>query len=523
MNVSQALELAASFFIPEFLLADGISAVESERLKTEEAIKVLRDDWFAQPKGAESFSFDVVRELADRNRTLCDLVETSDSADAQALAKRRAESNSPNLARGMSEGDLIQGVAALQRRSVKKVAREVGGVLDNLAVVYVAAPVKGTVVGIDLETTGRNPDRSYIINIGWETMELTADAQPQDGRAVYCGMPAAWSGRSIPMEHIHHITPEMLKDKTPLREDKALQKELVALLSKHPFMAHNASFEDSWMMLHLEGYAEARKAGKIVPIDTRDICRRIDKDMVGLPRESHPASLENWARRRGTLDTHEAEKHLGLDDTDLMLRTVQAEFALRHMFVDSAGSPNAPTSDTSKQGKNTSQNAPARNAQTSTAEKDASTAATKAPTSAGATQATPTQTQAAQASGSDFSPELKAAGEKLAHSLKAPLARVATGGAVELAQWSAAWLAEASQQLPEELKTHVHIGEATQGDFVASIDGTDTTNPQIFQARLSVVDQSDLARGLAHFALLLAQTSATQQLPARSVALACFS
>ena len=82
-----------------------------------------------------------------------------------------------------------------------------------------------------------------------------------------------------------------------------------------------------------EGYAEARREGKIVVIDSRDICRRLDGEVVSLPRESAPAALENWARRRGTLAENEAERHQGLEDTDLMLRTVQAEFNRKSMFA----------------------------------------------------------------------------------------------------------------------------------------------------------------------------------------------
>ncbi len=55
--------------------------------------------------------------------------------------------------------------------------------------------------------------------------------------------------------------------------------------------------------------------------------------MRSLPRESAPAALENWARRRGTLAADANEQHLGLDDTDLMLRTVQAEFNLKNLFA----------------------------------------------------------------------------------------------------------------------------------------------------------------------------------------------
>ena len=54
--------------------------------------------------------------------------------------------------------------------------------------------------------------------------------------------------------------------------------------------------------------------------------------MRALPRESSPASLENWALRRKTLKPGQAEKHLGLDDVKLMLRTMQAEFKKRKLF-----------------------------------------------------------------------------------------------------------------------------------------------------------------------------------------------
>ncbi len=103
-------------------------------------------------------------------------------------------------------------------------------------------------------------------------------------------------------------------------------------MKRYPIMAHNAAFEDSWFRLHLNGYAEARRAGQIAVIDSRDICRRLDGEVAALPRESAPASLENWARRRGTLAQDEKERHLGLADADLMLRTVQAEFSRKNMF-----------------------------------------------------------------------------------------------------------------------------------------------------------------------------------------------
>jgi len=222
----------------------------------------------------------------------------------------------------------------MQGRTAAGVAREVRGDRDAYSVAYVRKPIKGTVLGIDIETTGRAPERGYIINVGWELMDLKSDAVPRDPQAFYCGIPEMYRETGVPLADIHHIQWSDLEGKTPFRQDVKLQKELLKLMKRYPIMAHNAAFEDSWFMLHLPGYAEARRAGKIIVIDSRHICRSIDGEVRTLPRESAPASLQNWARRRGTLAADENELHLGLDDTDLMLRTVQAEFNGKNMFKE---------------------------------------------------------------------------------------------------------------------------------------------------------------------------------------------
>lgn len=321
MNVSQALEHANSLFIPDLLFSFGNDAVQAECAKNEEAIKVLREAWDTEE--SPGFSFDIVRDLADRNRALCD------ELDQDALTDRRGM----NLTRGLSDVDLVRGVAVLQGRDPDDVARDVRGGRGAIGTALATSPVRGAVAGVDIETTSRDPDRGYIINIGWEFMDLAPEAEPVGGRSFFCGLPEAYQGKKVPLERIHHITMDDLEGHLPFREDKKLQANLLALLEACPYMAHNAAFEDSWFMLHLDGYAESRKAGRIVPVDTRDICRSLDRDAALLPRESNPASLQNWARRRGTLAAGENERHLGLDDTDLMLRTVREEFELRNIFA----------------------------------------------------------------------------------------------------------------------------------------------------------------------------------------------
>ncbi len=322
LKVQDALDYANSYYFPELIFGSGYEVMEAERQKGEDAMKTLDTDWRAADEPA--YSYDLVRELGDRNRALCDAIGEA----------RLRNVSSGFLSRSLSDDDLCAGIGAIQKRSAASVAREVRGDRNAYAVAYVRKPIKGTILGIDIETTGTAPERGYILNVGWELMDLTSDAVPRDGRAEYFGIPEdPYKTAGVPLENIHHITWADIEGKTPFRENKKLQAQLLKLMKRYPIMAHNAAFEDSWFMLHLDGYAEARREGKIAVVDSRDICRKLDSEVASLPRESAPASLENWARRRGTLSADEAERHLGLDDTDLMLRTVQAEFNLKSMFA----------------------------------------------------------------------------------------------------------------------------------------------------------------------------------------------
>ena len=320
MELSQAIDLASAFVLPG-LVSDEAS-LQAERMKNEDAIKTLMDAWRSAPAGKEPFGFDLVLSLVDRNRDVCDRIGAEKLRDTSPSA----------LARKLPDADLVHAVAAMQRRPDAEVAAIAGPGLEDLNIAYVDAPVSGMVMGVDIETTDRDPARGYVVNIGLEFMDLAAKAKPHDAFAGYCGIPSMYAEKGVPLEFIHHIAWDDLKDSKPLRANAAMQKALLTAMCAYPFMAHNAAFEDSWFMLNIAGYAEARKAGKICVIDSRDICRRVDPEVRILPRESRPATLENWARRRGTLAADESEVHLGLDDVELMLRTVQAEFAERNMF-----------------------------------------------------------------------------------------------------------------------------------------------------------------------------------------------
>ena len=322
MNLNDAIGHASTLFMPEFLFGMDEATLEGERSVNEEAIHLLVEEFFANP--TPGFGFDLVLDLADRNRSLCDMMEPE--------SVERDRTRSSNLASSLNDDDTLRAIAALQHRRVETVAKEVSGMNATRGVLYGSKPAKGTFVGIDIETTSTSPDRGYIINVGWTVMELVDGAEPHDGMSVFCGLPDQYESTGVPLSEIHKITWADLAGKKPFREDHELQKTLLKALTKHPFMAHNAAFEDAWFMLHLEGYAEARKAGKIIPIDTRDICRALDPEVKFMSWEAHPASLEAWSQRRGTLAADEEERHLGLDDTELMFRTVLAELKERNLL-----------------------------------------------------------------------------------------------------------------------------------------------------------------------------------------------
>ena len=322
MNLSDAISHASTIFMPEFLFGADEAMLLGERQANEEAIHLLTEEYFANPN--PGFEFDLVMDLAERNRSLCDMMPP-ETADGDRDRSR-------NLASSLNDDDVLRGVAALQHRSVERVAKEVEGMNATKGVLYGSKPAKGTFVGIDIETTSASPDRGYIVNVGWEIMELAEGAEPTDATSVFCGLPDQYAETGVPLAEIHKITWNDVQGKKPFREDKDLQKRLLKALKAHPFMAHNAAFEDGWFLLHLDGYAEARKAGKITPIDTRDICRALDPEVRFMSWEAKPASLEAWAQRRGVLAADEEERHLGLDDTDLMFRTLIAELKERNLL-----------------------------------------------------------------------------------------------------------------------------------------------------------------------------------------------
>ncbi|WP_223852164.1 PolC-type DNA polymerase III domain-containing protein [Bifidobacterium myosotis] len=197
------------------------------------------------------------------------------------------------------------------------------------------------VMGIDLETNGTEPYRAYIIDVGFEYMNM-ASPRPKDApgdyqydKDYYQGGDAYDQHRfsfGVSPEAARHGNPFIIQltgidistrvgEKYPLfDEDPEAQADLLKRLTSQPFVAHMATFEHSFFMLNVAGYAEAYRDGHVTIIDTLPMSRLWDEGSI--PCEGHPDgdnTLDAYAKRQGALREDDAERHLGLEDTHIML------------------------------------------------------------------------------------------------------------------------------------------------------------------------------------------------------------
>lgn len=221
------------------------------------------------------------------------------------------------------------------------------------------------VMGIDIETTGTDPARVYIIDVGFEYMNMIS-SRPADAPSEYryeqdsydagdaygqsrlsFGVTAenAVLGNPLILDltgidvHDRAVAPEVDGDVVSSRntvsrfrlfdEWPAAQIGLLQRLEQQPYVAHNARFEHGFFMLNVAGYAESYRAGHITIIDTLPMSRRWDEGSI--PDDEHPYgnnTLDAYAKRQGALDPTQSERHLGLEDTHIMLVAMK-----RHLGV----------------------------------------------------------------------------------------------------------------------------------------------------------------------------------------------
>ncbi len=178
-------------------------------------------------------------------------------------------------------------------------------------------------VNIDLETSGSQPARGRIIDVGiniahpsQEVSDKPATEQPhlKDHDKLY-GIPekvlsAAGTGRV----DIHHIHPGQVS-KQRLFHNEEEQKEVLGLLKEGTMVAHNALFETRWLRLHLKGFAEAEKRGDIKVFDTMYAARWFVAPQEKRGKLRNNNRLESFAE---VFDIPYENAHRAKPDADMM-------------------------------------------------------------------------------------------------------------------------------------------------------------------------------------------------------------
>lgn len=109
-------------------------------------------------------------------------------------------------------------------------------------------------VSIDLETTSVSPETGRIIEIGMT--ERDAHGNVVDTFEALFSIPEEILDiRGTGMVDVHQIKPDDIRDKLPF-EHPDVQKRVLSMLEDSVLLAHNAGFEDRFLIQNLDGYAE---------------------------------------------------------------------------------------------------------------------------------------------------------------------------------------------------------------------------------------------------------------------------
>lgn len=256
--------------------------------------------------------------------------EVRDYSDVLHLVKaNRRLSDEIDALEGMvpEESRPLDRIITHEDKTVERKGRHVADWHDR----YLPGRDVNGVLGVDLETTGLDPYRDYVIDAGYEYMDMweedyddnhyhyladgyhTMGAWGQE-RASY-GVPELRERLGNPAEDVSGITTESLHGIKPLDEDEEAQSRLLTALKSAPFVAHNALFEHKHFMVNLKGYAEAYRNGEITIIDTMVMSRKWAHD-DGIQNGN---KLDAYAIHYGGLDRESSERHLGLEDSHIML------------------------------------------------------------------------------------------------------------------------------------------------------------------------------------------------------------
>ena len=194
---------------------------------------------------------------------------------------------------------------------------EVEAALKRLYTHFDPSTRKRPFIGLDIETSGFSASMGRIIELGISVLEQDGDSETgyKETKRIsrLYGIPRkAREGKGTGFESVHHISVSDLDGKAPF-SDPRNQAEILAVLCSGIVVAHNATYEDGWLRVHLDGYAEARAEGRIVLLDTMLITRHL----FGEEMENH--KLESLVKRYG----REYEgAHRAVVDVDMMMRAL---------------------------------------------------------------------------------------------------------------------------------------------------------------------------------------------------------
>lgn len=203
--------------------------------------------------------------------------------------------------------------------------------MDALIEMMKSRPFVGKVLGIDVETTGLNPLRSWLVNAGWLMTDLNDPAGKTWGEASRSyGVPTVRAALGNPTEYISGISTDDLNGFKRIDDDVMAQQDILDVVTSHPYVAHSSRTEDSFFVQNVAGYAEAKRDGLIRIIDSRSVSQRLD-DYPGKISNK----LEDYAKRWGVLPEDGKERHLGLDDSTIMLKALGRNLRSLHGGPDS--------------------------------------------------------------------------------------------------------------------------------------------------------------------------------------------
>ena len=203
--------------------------------------------------------------------------------------------------------------------------------MDALIEMMKSRPFVGEVLGIDVETTGLNPLRSWLVNAGWLMTDLNDPSGKTWGEASRSyGVPTVRAALGNPTEYISGISTDDLNGLKRIDDDVMAQQDILDVVTSHPYVAHSSRTEDSFFVQNVAGYAEAKRDGLIRIIDSRSVSQRLD-DYPGKISNK----LEDYAKRWGVLPEDGKERHLGLDDSTIMLKALGRNLRSLHGGPDS--------------------------------------------------------------------------------------------------------------------------------------------------------------------------------------------